>query len=128
MTSMHDFVRDDGSVDIDAWQQAGVATGERCEVCLIHLIAPESSCPGPRKCCDCRALEFPYLSLEHRIFVRCPRCAHRWTPSNVDFNEADADGSIFQNCPACEHSFRVGTRVEVFYTSPAMETKESLDG
>ncbi len=122
-TSIKNFDKPDGSTDWAAYHKAQVANGESCSKCNAFILLGDVG--HPQRCHDCQNIDTKPGEVEHRHSVRCPKCQHIIDPfeyeSGIDLGEAMSGGEGSDiDCPECDTEFRVGVRVEYYFTSPPL--------
>ena len=123
----NDYRDAEGLVDWEALRQAQISNGEICEKCGAYIFPLYSEEYGsPLLCPNCQALTQSVNEVEHPRLIRCPQCKHMYKVAGNDLYELYEEGEHWETCPECGCDFKVTTRVEYFFTSPALETNEEV--
>jgi len=123
MVRMDDYKTESGSIDWKSYREAQVQAGERCVDCGAYMFSFRAS-EGARSCNECRDL-LATAKVNHSRYVRCPKCGHKFNPSESECYELYEEGEHEVFCDECEHDFTISTHVSYNFESPAMEGEDN---
>lgn len=114
MISFKDYEDEKGRINWDAYHKAQVDDGERCEQCGEYLILGK----GYRRTCNaCNELTSKSAEVDHKKFLRCPKCGHLENVHDDHYGLfEDGEHEVF--CNSCDHKYTITTHVSFEFTSP----------
>ncbi len=130
MPNIADFKDASGQVNWPAYhaasqreRQAEIDSGQWCYQCGAYIIF-SSRTAGRTRCSQCNRLDQPE-EVRHDKFVRCPKCARAFDPSQADYYQLYREGEHTVHCPDCSERFEIETHVSYTFTSPARISEPS---
>ena len=121
--------------DWEERQKQDIALGKVCRTCGKYYPKMFNSCnslyPGyPVNCSACDGIH-SNAELSHHKYVRCPQCGHTCDGFEClgerGMEKIWCGDEIEVWCDECDHKFKVQTRYEVTFISPAIDVQPVPD-
>jgi uncharacterized C2H2 Zn-finger protein len=116
---MSDFEDKKGKTDWNAYHKAQEEAGERCPKCKAFMLGLFKK-SSKSFCQSCISLISDEKTVDHHIFVRCPKCQMTMDVYYYQFENLHMEGEHKIMCQECEHEFEVTTEVQYTFTSPEL--------